>query len=164
MYDLYENVRCKVPPSVVQEEEVRFGWRTAASMRQREELTGWYWQPGALVWDQPCRASIAPFGTWVNPGDAERSPTSDLILMHADTGQGGGERSDPVSSWMMWNIYSQLRNWNVVMWNITTCCWKLWEKPVSKWDPSQRKFYRFFLNYFDVNGMKLKKKNLISSI
>lgn len=37
--------------------------------RQREEeWTGLYWQPGALVWGQPCRASIALFGTWVDPG------------------------------------------------------------------------------------------------
>lgn len=49
----------------------------------REEWMGWNWQPGALVWDQPCRVSFAPFGTSVDPGDAERSPTIDLILLQA---------------------------------------------------------------------------------
>lgn len=29
---------------------------------------GWYWQPGALVWDRPCRVSNALFGTSVDPG------------------------------------------------------------------------------------------------
>lgn len=82
-------------PAAAEEESSVFDLRTTVLTRPMrwgsDEWTGWYWQPGALVWDQPSRASIAPFGTWIDPGDAERSPTSDLILTQAWTSSQGGQ-------------------------------------------------------------------------